>query len=188
METFIFFILIGWRAFAMMLIGMSLFKLGFFSIGFSKKFYSILSASAISIGYLLILVGVNKNFAAGWSVEYSMFFGSQWNYIGSLFVAVGYVSLIMLLTKYFRLSLLAKVGKLAFTNYLLMTLICTTVFYGHGFGLFGTLERWEQLVMVLVIWVFILLFSWVWLRYFYFGPAEWLWRFLTYGNKPAFKK
>jgi uncharacterized protein len=188
MQTFIFLILIGWRAFAMMLIGMSFFKLGIFSIGLSKKFYSLLSLVTLSVGFVLILVGVNKNFAAGWTVEYSMFFGSQWNYIGSFFVAVGYISLIMLLTKYFRMSLLAKVGKMAFTNYLLMTLICTTVFYGHGFGLFGTFDRLQQLVMVVVVWVFLLLFSWIWLRYFYYGPAEWIWRYLTYGNKPVFRK
>jgi len=188
METFIFLILIGWRAMAMMLVGMSFFKLGMFSIGFSKKFYSVLSLVTLSIGYILILVGVNKNFASGWSVEYAMFFGALWNYIGSLFVAVGYISLIMLLTKYLKMTLLAKVGKLAFTNYLLMTLICTTIFYGHGFGLFGTVARWEQLVIVLLIWIFLLAASWIWLRYFYYGPIEWLWRFLTYGNKPPFRK
>ena len=117
-----------------------------------------------------------------------MFFGSQWNYIGSLFVAVGYIALIMLLTKYVKMTLLAKVGKLAFSNYLLMTLICTTIFYGHGFGLFGKVERWEQLAIVVAIWGFLLAASWIWLRFFYYGPVEWLWRFLTYGNKPPFKK
>lgn len=188
METFVFMIWLGWRAFAMMLIGMSFFKLGMFSVGLTKKLYSILALITLPIGYLLIIYGVNTNFAAHWSVEYSMFFGWQWNYIGSISVAVGYVSVLMLLTKYFRMGLLAKVGKLAFTNYLLMTIIGTTLFYGHGFGLFGTIDRLGQLMIVLVIWIFLLFFSWIWLRFFYFGPAEWLWRYLTYGNKPAFKK
>lgn len=188
METFIFLIWIGWRVLGMMLIGMSFFKLGIFSVGLSKKFYSLLSLITLCIGYILIIIGVNKNFAADWSVEYSMFFGWQWNYVGSIFVAVGYVALIMLLTKYSKMTLLAKVGKMAFTNYLLMTLICTTLFYGHGFGLFGTVERLQQLLIVVIIWVFLLAFSWFWLNKFYFGPAEWLWRFLTYGNKPPFKK
>ncbi|MCK5105524.1 MAG: DUF418 domain-containing protein, partial [Cyclobacteriaceae bacterium] len=128
------------------------------------------------------------NFASGWTIEYAMFFGSQWNYIGSLFVAVGYIAILMLLSKVIKLNLLAKVGKLAFTNYLLMTLICTTLFYGHGFGLFGSIERGQQLMIVVVIWAVLLLFSHYWLNRYYFGPVEWLWRYLTYGNKPVFKK
>lgn len=188
METFILLIWMGWRAIGMMLLGMALFKLGFFSIGFSKKFYMILSLITLLVGYLLIGQGINLNFGANWSVEYSMFFGSQWNYIGSFFVAIGYLSIIMLLTKYFRMSLLSKVGKMAFSNYLLMTIICTTIFYGHGFGLLGQVDRVGQCTIVLITWAFLLLFSWIWLKNFYYGPAEWLWRFLTYGNKPVFKR
>ena len=148
----------------------------------------ILSLITLLVGYLLIGQGINLNFGANWSVEYSMFFGSQWNYIGSFFVAIGYLSIIMLLTKYFRMSLLSKVGKMAFSNYLLMTIICTTIFYGHGFGLLGQVDRVGQFTIVLITWAFLLLFTWIWLKNFYYGPAEWLWRFLTYGNKPVFKR
>ena len=186
MQTFIFLIWMGWRAFAMMLLGMALFKLGIFSVGFSKKFYSVAALSALLIGYLLILIGVNKNFDADWSVEYSMFFGSLWNYFGSLFVALGYLAIMMLLTKYFKMRLLSKVGKMAFTNYLLMTIICTFFFYAMGY--FGQVERQGQIFMVLLVWGVLLIFSWLWLKYFNFGPAEWLWRYLTYGNKPPFQR
>ena len=186
MQTFIFFIWMGWRAFAMMLLGMAMFKLGIFSVGFSKKFYSIVALVTLPIGYLLIVYGVNKNFDANWSVEYSMFFGSQWNYFGSLFVALGYISIMMLLTKYFRMSLLAKVGKMAFSNYLLMTIICAFFFYGLNY--FGQVERQGQILFVLITWAILLVFSWLWLKYFNYGPAEWLWRYLTYGNKPPFKR
>ena len=188
METFIFLIWIGWRAFAMMLIGMSFYKLGILGGKLSRKVYTILAAATLPIGFLLIVAGISKNFASGWTIEYAMFFGSQWNYIGSLFVAVGYIAILMLLSKVIKLNLLAKVGKLAFTNYLLMTLICTTLFYGHGFGLFGSIERGQQLMIVVVIWAVLLLFSHYWLNRYYFGPVEWLWRYLTYGNKPVFKK
>lgn len=186
MQTFIFFIWMGWRAFAMMLIGMAFFKFGVFSVSLSKKFYAVLLLATLPIGYLLIIHGVNKNFLANWEVGYAMFFGWQWNYLGSIFVAIAYVALLMLLTKYFRMGLLAKVGKMAFTNYLIMTIICTTLFY--SFGLFGAVDRQVQLLIVVLIWGFLLVFSWGWLKYFYFGPAEWLWRFLTYGNKPEFKR
>ncbi len=188
METFIFMIWIGWRALAMMLIGMSFFKLGIFSIGWSKSFFIIGALITLFTGYVLIITGVNKNFNAGWTVDYSMFFGWQWNYIGSLFVAIGYLFLIMLLTRFFKMRLMANVGKLAFTNYLLMTLICTIIFYGHGYGLFGSVERVDQIRIVFAIWAFILIFSWLWMKFYYYGPAEWLWRYLTYGNKPPFKR
>lgn len=186
MHTFIFFIWMGWRAFAMMLIGMSFFKLGVFSVSLSKKFYAVLLLATLPIGYLLIIHGVNENFSAHWDVGYSMFFGWQWNYLGSIFVAIAYVALLMLLMKYVSMGLLAKVGKMAFTNYLIMTIICTTVFY--SLGLFGAVDRQVQLLIVVLIWGFLLVFSWMWLKYFYLGPAEWLWRFLTYGNKPEFKR
>jgi uncharacterized protein len=66
------------------------------------------------------------------------------------------------------------------SNYLLHTLIATTIFYGHGFGLFGSIERTGQVIIVLAIWACQLVWSPIWLHYFRFGPAEWLWRSLTY--------
>jgi uncharacterized protein len=188
METFIFFIYMGWRALAFMLMGMGLFRLGFFSNGFDKKTYGLTGIVGLLLGYGLIIVGVNKNFDANWTVEYSMFFGWQWNYYGSLFVAIGYAALVMLLVKSWKLTALARVGKMAFTNYVFTTLICTFIFYGYGLGLLGEFERWQQLIVVGGVWVLILLASWFWLQKFKYGPLEWLWRYLTYGNKPDFKK
>jgi len=188
MESFIFLIWMGWRALAMMMMGMGLLKLGVLSASLTKKNYGIMAITGLSIGILLIVIGIQKNFAAHWSVEYAMFFGWQWNYIGSLFVAIGYIAIIMLLNKISKMSLMAKVGRLAFTNYILMTLICTTLFYGHGFGLFGSVDRVHQFIYVGIIWLVLLAFSYFWSLKFYYGPLEWLWRYLTYGNKPVFKK
>lgn len=188
METFIFLVWYGWRIFAMMLLGMSFYKLGLLSGNLSKKIYVIMIVVALPIGFALTMIGVNNNFAHDWSMEYSMFFGWQWNYYGSLFMALGYLAIILLFSKYLKMKLLANVGRLAFTNYILMTLICTTIFYGHGFGMFGAVDRIWQMEAVLIIWVVILLFSHFWTKQFYYGPLEWMWRFLTYGNKPMFKK
>ena len=52
---------------------------------------------------------------------------------------------------------------MAFSNYIFHTLVCTTLFYGHGFGLFGKVERWQQFAIVLVIWSFQLIASPIWL-------------------------
>ena len=69
---------------------------------------------------------------------------------------------------------------MAFTNYLAQTVICTTLFYGHGFGLFGSIERWQQLILVLIIWAAQIAWSAWWLQRFRYGPLEWFWRCATY--------
>ena len=71
-----------------------------------------------------------------------MFLGNQYNYVGSLAVALGYIGLIMLVVKSNRFSSFIKafsgLGRTAFSNYIFQTLISTLIFYGWGFGLFGS--------------------------------------------------
>jgi uncharacterized protein len=99
--------------------------------------------------------------AKNWRMEYSMFAGWQFNYWGSLFVAFGYIGLAMLFCRSTLWpglkKLLSDVGRMAFSNYLLQTLICTTLFYGHGFGLFGRVERTGQILIVFAIWIVLVL-------------------------------
>jgi uncharacterized protein len=75
---------------------------------------------------------------------------------------------------------LAAVGRTALSNYLGQSLVCTMIFYGHGFGLFGKVERWQQALIVVGVWAVQIVLSLVWLRYLRYGPAEWAWRSLTY--------
>jgi uncharacterized protein len=113
-----------------------------------------------------------------------MFYGPQLNYWGSILVAFGYVGMVMLLTQAARRGILiralAATGRMAFTNYIMQTLICTAIFYGHGLGLYARMERREQILVVFAIWILQLVVSSIWLRHFRFGPLEWLWRSLTY--------
>jgi len=173
-----------WRVGGMMLLGMALFKWGVLSAERSRRFYAILAALGLAVGLPLIALGIERRFAAGWSIEYGFFQGAHYNYWGSVFVALGYVALVMLAVKDRVLGWLgrafAAAGRMAFTNYLLQTLIMTTIFYGHGLGLFGRVERSHQILMVFAVWIFQLWFSTFWLARFRFGPAEWLWRTLTY--------
>jgi uncharacterized protein len=81
----------------------------------------------------------------------------------------------------------SAVGRLALSNYLLQTIICTTIFYGHGLGFFAKANRIEQIIIVLIIWAFQLIASTVYLKYFRYGPFEWLWRSLSYNKIQAFK-
>jgi len=183
-NTFLFLVFQGWRAGGLMLVGMALYKWGVLAARRSRRFYAILAAAGFGIGFPLILAGIARNSAAGWSFEYSMFSGSRYNYVGSLGVALGYVAVVMLLSmaagRFTRV--LAPVGRMAFTNYLMQTVICTTIFYGHGFGRYGYVERGGQILIVFAVWVFQIWFSGFWLRRFRIGPAEWLWRSLSYGG------
>ena len=74
---------------------------------------------------------------------------------------------------------IAAAGRMAFTNYLATSLICTTLFYGYGLGWFGYLSRAELYLVVLGMWALMLLWSKPWLDRFAYGPFEWLWRSLA---------
>jgi uncharacterized protein len=176
----------AWRTGGLMLVGMALYKWGVLSAERSRRFYTTVAAAGFVIGLPVIYQGVVRRFADGWSVPYSFFHGWQYNYWGSLFVAMAYVAVVMLLVRSGRLArlrlALAAAGRMAFTNYLMQTVICTTIFYGHGLGLYGQVDRVYQALIVLAIWALQLWFSSWWLERFRFGPAEWLWRTLTYAK------
>ena len=119
-----------------------------------------------------------------WSMEFSMFLGSEFNYVGSVAIALAYASMIMLLSKgspgTWYQHILAAAGRMAFSNYILMTFLATFLFYGHGLGLYGSVERKFQILIVPAIWIFVLIISTLWLKRFRFGPLERIWRGLTY--------
>jgi uncharacterized protein len=187
MQTVIFLFGTLWRSGGLMLVGMGLFKRGVFSARRSKKFYVILIAVALGVGVPIELLGVHVNQQRGWDVQAQLLNG-QFNYWASILISLGWVGVIMLWCRQPRPGLLrralAAVGQMALTNYLLHTLICTTIFYGHGFGYFGQVERVGQIEIVFAIWAFQLILSPIWLHFFRFGPAEWLWRGLTYMRFP----
>jgi uncharacterized protein len=79
-----------------------------------------------------------------------------------------------------RLRRLAPVGRMALTNYLMQSIVCTFIFYGYGLGLFGQLGKTAGLVLALGIYVVQIPVSGWWLSRYRYGPAEWLWRSLTY--------
>lgn len=108
------------------------------------------------------------------------------------FVATAHAAAIVLLVKsgavHGLTDRLAAAGRMAFSNYLGTTLICTTLFYGYGFGVFGHLSRAELYWVVAGVWAFILLWSKPWLARFRYGPFEWLWRSLARGELQAMSK
>lgn len=186
-QTIVFLAWGLWRVGGVMLIGMALFKMGVLSAERSRRFYQGLAAIGFLAGIPIVLEGVRQQFAHGWDARYGFFFDSQYNYWASLLVSLGWVGAVMWVCKTDALPGvrrgLAAVGQMALTNYLLQTILCTTIFYGHGFGLFGRVERVGQLGIVVLLYAGQVLFSLVWLRRFRFGPFEWLWRSLTYGRR-----
>jgi uncharacterized protein len=79
-----------------------------------------------------------------------------------------------------RLQALAPLGQMALTNYLMQSIVCTLIFYGYGLGLFGKVGAAAGIGLTLVIYLLQIPFSHWWMKRFQYGPAEWLWRSLTY--------
>ena len=81
------------------------------------------------------------------------------------------------------LAFLAPVGRMALTNYLLQTIICVLIFYGYGFGQFGRVGARTATLIALAVFLFQVLLSALWLKFFSYGPMEWIWRQLTYRQR-----
>ena len=149
-QTFLLVAALLWRAGGLMLIGMALFKLHVFSARRSSAFYWTLVAVGTCMGVPIVIYGALRNVALDWDIRACFFLGQVPNYWGSLLVSLGWVGLIMLMCKHGVLRrvsrLLASAGQMALTNYIFQTLICTIVFYGHGFGMFGRVERIGQIL------------------------------------------
>jgi len=111
---------------------------------------------------------------------------------GGFFIGLFYLSAVVLLinsgkgksfSKWF-----APVGKMALTNYILQSLVCTLIFNGYGLGLFGKIEPLYGILLSVFIFALQVPFSRWWLGRYNFGPLEWLWRSLTYRKLQPFKK
>lgn len=176
---------------SMMIAGMAFLKLGILTGERSYRFYVWVAV----IGYL---VGVSVNSATAWlrvesgfDIVTKFFTGATYD-IGRLSIALAHMSFIMIICKAGWLkplmSMFAATGQMALTNYVMHSVICSTLFCGYGFGLYGRLQRIDLYVVVAAIWVFQMIASPLWLKYFQFGPLEWGWRALTYWKRPAFRR
>lgn len=172
-----------WRVSGMMIIGMSLYRSGFFESERSCQRSAWMATAALPIGLVLSGVGLYLNHLSGWTMEYSLFFGSLWNYFGSVFVAIGYMNLLILVLRPPSSGairrLFARIGRTAFSGYIFQSLAASLIFYGHGIGAFGYLSRAEQWAVVAIIWGAQILLTSLWLSRFPQGPLESLWRRLT---------
>ena len=181
-----------WRFGALMMIGMAMMKLGLFSGERSASFYRKMMLAGYLIGLPLTIFSASDLYAHQFDPLYAMRVGGLANYWGSVIVAFGHIGLVMLIVKTGVLQRLmarfAAVGRMALTNYLMHSVILTTVFYGYGLGLYGSIPRfWQMGFVVAVIGLQLMLSPW-WLSRYRFGPAEWLWRSLTYWKRQPFRQ
>jgi uncharacterized protein len=182
-----------WDVMVFMFIGMAFFKMGILTGNASAKVYWGMCIVGLGVGLLIsywrLQSMIDHHFNWFEHTKSSSFSTYE---LSRTFRAIGIFGFIMLLYKsgLFKwfFALMKPVGQMAFTNYLMQSLICGLIFYGIGFGMFGKLERYEIYLVLASIWLFQIILSHAWLKYFNFGPFEWLWRSLTYWKKQPWKR
>jgi len=171
----------GWLLAGAMLIGAGLMRSGWLAGAMPAAHYRKMAAILISVGLIVNLPGILVQWRTGWDYRWCAFALQIPRELGAPFQALGYVALCygywpalapLRITRY-----ISNVGRMALSNYLLQTLICTWLF--NQLGLFMAYDRTMLLLFVPPIWLVNLLFSTLWLRVFRQGPMEWLWRRLT---------
>jgi len=181
-----------WRVGGLMILGMALMKLGVLSGERSNAFYIRMMAWCYVVGLPIVLFSAYDLNAHQWDAMYIFRFGGWWNYFGSIVVSLGHIAVFMLIINNGVLANLmqrfAALGRMALTNYLMHSVILTTVFYGYGLGLYGTVARFWQMGFVVAVVGFQLWFSPIWLKNYRFGPVEWLWRSLTYWKRQPMRR
>lgn len=174
---------------SMMLIGMALFKWRVFQAELPARTYFVMILFGYGFGIPLSCYETSTYAAENFALDAYYRLSVTYD-LGRVLMVTGHLGVIALFCQSGRLgwlrSTLAAVGRMALTNYILQTVITTTVFV--GLAQFGKWERHQLYYLVLGIWVFQLLASPWWLRRFHFGPMEWLWRSLTYLRRQPFAR
>jgi uncharacterized protein len=184
-----------WDSLVMMLLGMALFKLGFFSNKWSSKGYGLTLLIGYGVG-----IPIGYLYASGlewWISDVGRYLDQYWYPHQNIYdvkrvlLSLGHASLLMLVFRSgvmkWLMKALANVGQMAFTNYLMQSIICSLLFFGYGLGYYNHFRFYQVYYFVFAIWIFQLIFSSIWLNFFRFGPFEWLWRSLTYWKKQPMK-
>lgn len=189
MLFFVLPLILFWDALAMMLLGMALYRYGVLQGDRPTSFYVKLMVVGFGVGLVVNGYEVHRAYSNDFDL-FSSFAQMQPTYhIGRLGMACGYMGLLILLVhKDLLVGLrrrLTAVGRMALTNYLMHSLICLFLFTGAGFALVGELSRAQLYVVVFGIWLLQLYFSPWWLARYRYGPLEWVWRSLTYLNRPV---
>ena len=175
------YVWVFWDVIGFMLIGMALLRWGVLGASRSSRFYLVMGALGYAVGLPVNIYEIVHIMGSGFDAL--AFERAYLTYdVGRLGMTFGHLGLILYAFKQNwiprLMARMSAVGRMALTNYIGHTAICSTLFYGFGF--YGQLQRWQLYVLVFAIWAFQLWASPLWMKYFRFGPLEWLWRSLTY--------
>ena len=179
------------EAIGQMFVGMALFRIGFFTLTWPTRAY----AAMIAIGYLVcapLTAWLAANIARSGFDPLVLHGQEVWQQVTRPFIGLAHAAVILLIVRSGALSGLmnrfAAAGRMAFSNYLMTSIITSLVFCGYGFGLYGKLSRFELLWVVAGVWAFILIWSLPWLARFHYGPFEWAWRSLVQWKPQPFAR
>ena len=107
--------------------------------------------------------------------------------IGGLCLAIFYGATVIRTSANFYvkkwLNPFAIIGRMSISNYLFQSLVSTTIFYHYGLGLYGKVSLLQGTLLVLLVFIFQIILSQLWLKLFQFGPIEAIWRSVTYGKE-----
>lgn len=187
MQVNLTLVFVVWRVGGLMLLGMALMKLGVLSGERSTGFYQRMAMVGYGVGLPLTILSALILEAHQFDPLYLSRYGGIPNYFGSIMVAFGHIGAVNLILRSGALQSIAgrvaAVGRMALSNYLGHSLVMTSLFYGYGLGLYADVPRfWQQGFVVALIGLQLIVSPW-WLTHFRFGPAEWLWRTLTYRQR-----
>jgi len=189
-----------WDMLALMLLGIALFKWGFLTLQWTAAQYKKTIWIGYGVGLPLVIYTFIFNtihfpdIESGlkYIEEHSIIWVDLIYHFQRILIMMAHVAVLMLLYQkgYFHwlMNSLKAVGQLAFTNYVMHTVICTLVFFGYGLNQYAEWEYYQLYYLVIAIWIVQLVISPIWLKYFLFGPLEWLWRCLTYGRWQPFRR
>jgi uncharacterized protein len=180
-----------WDVLPMMLLGIALYRLKIITAELSYRTYLIMVITGYAIGLSINYYEVTTIIDGQFSIPAFLKSGITYPF-GRIAMAIGHIGLIMIFCKanflVFLKRALAAVGRMALTNYITHSVVCSIIFTGIGFSLYGQLQRYQLYYVVFSIWLFQLIVSPIWLTYFHFGPLEWMWRSLTYQKLQPFRK
>ena len=169
----------------MITLGFLLYKNGFLTGSWNEKAYKRAAAIGIGVGTAVSLTGLIYNYSHEY-MDLSQYFGlgNTFIVISSPFMVLGYIALVQLLVRQTKAVIwskpVARVGRMALTMYLMQSCIGVFLFWGVGLAWFGQVDRAELVIISVCIGALQLSIANLWLKYFQFGPMEWLWRCLTY--------
>ena len=171
----------------MMLLGMALFRLGFFQLKASTRTYALIAILGLGISWTVTFAGCWYSWRGGFDLFATRRLLDFPYDLTRLTGALGNAAVLLLMVRFgvfkWMLARIAAVGQMAFSNYILTSFCMRTLFVWSPLHWYGYVEYYKLYYVVAGMWLLNLIFSTIWLRFFLFGPLEWCWRSLTYWKR-----